>query len=341
MSRLAKHPLSVEYDFDPVKLVLPYLVSGANTTPYYKSAVTDVANMAFSFWVRVLDTNQTDHIGLGMFSRSGGIGQSNLALSLGLKYNGSSFDLQLDFANISPFSAVEHSLSAININDGSWHWIAAVANGNSITIHVDAHKATFTATNLQPFEHFMLGRMYGHGSVADEYASAVEYCDIRVHADNTNPIDFSGYWNHTKFTGFTGTTFTTMDAGFNVVSSPAGSDLVWQGTSLYAPTSMTYGFATSNLRGYLAGFNDAFTNVEQNTPGLHPIGHNVAYASGSALTGYTDTRTSLVEPNLTPHITASGNSMSIPATERGVLDSTSQFDRETNYLLNGFVRRSY
>lgn len=331
LSRLSRaHPLAVESDFESVKWTFPFLASVANVAPHYRTLIPNQTNTAMSFWFRVLDPSQTNDIGLGMMAQ----GSTQLAFGLSLSKTGSNYDLMLEYNN----GALQtKQYDQFNFGDGQWHWVAITLNNEAFTVFIDGWMdITLSGISIPNTEAFHLG----HSTVAgvDCYATGIEFCDIRVHSDPTTAFNFSEYWNRPTPASFGGTTWQSKSST-ELVSTPAGSNLLWAGILDYDARLKT-GFAISNLRGYLNGFKLAYPSAGTSTPGLHPIGRNIAYNAGVSQSGLIDVR-NLEVPSIAKTISASGNALSIPTSEQGIMDSTAHLLRETNLLQNGFVRRAY
>lgn len=332
LSRLSRaHPLAVESDFESVKWTFPFLASGANTTPHYRTLIPNQTNMAMSFWFRVLDPSQTDDIGLGMMAQ----GSTQLAFGLSLSKPGSKYDLMLEYLNGSGLQTKQYD--QFDFGDGYWHWVAITQNGASFTVYIDGWMdVTVDGSSIFDAEAFHLG----HSTVGntDCYATGIEFCDIRIMSDPTEVLNLSEYWNRPTNQSSSGGTTWLSKSGTELVSSPSGSNLLWAGAVDYDARLKT-GFAMSGLRGYLSGFKVAYPSTI-GTPGLHPIGRNILMNDGVSRFGLIDLR-NLEVPSVGKTISASGNALSIPTTEQGIMDYTAHLLRETNLLQNGFVRRSY
>lgn len=332
LSRLSRaHPLAVESDFESVKWTFPFLASAANVAPHYRTLIPNQTNKAMSLWFRVLDPSQTNDIGLGMMAQ----GNQQIAFGLSLSKQSSKYDLMLDYVTGTGLNTKQYD--QFNFGDGEWHWLAITKNNQAFSVFIDGWMdVTISGATIVDTEAFHLG----HSTVnsVDCYATGIEFCDIRVHSDPTTTFNFSEYWNRPTPATIGGTTWQSKSST-ELVSTPSGSNLLWAGALDYDARLKT-GFAISNLRGYLSGFKVAYPSSGTSTPGLHPIGRNIAYSAGVSRFGLIDVR-NLEVPAIAKTISASGNALSIPTSEQGIMDSTAHLLRETNLLQNGFVRRAY
>lgn len=284
-----------------------------------------------SFWFRVLDPSQTNDIGLGMMAT----GATFNAFGLALSKQSSKYDLMLEYSTSSGTQTKQYD--QFNFGDGQWHWVAITKNNLAFTVLIDGWMDTTVSGNdIVDTEAFHLG----HSTVSnvDCYATGIEFCDIRIMSDPVTEFNLSEYWNRPTNQYSSGGMTWLSKSGTELVSSPAGSNLLWAGALDYDARLKT-GFAMSGLRGYLSGFKVAYPSTN-GTPGLHPIGRNILFNGGVSRFGLIDLR-NLEVPGVGKTISASGNALSIPTSEQGIMDSTAHLLRETNLLQNGFVRRSY